>query len=892
MSPDRVPIELSEIARLPAPGDNAAVATRRLESGTVVRDAGREFELPHTVLEGHRFVVAPIANGAELTSWGLPFGTATRDLVPGEYVCNERIMAALAGRDIDFELPASANFSDVLQRHVFDEATFVPGRQVTPVATPGTFEGFRRPGRRGVGTRNHVIVLATSSRANAFATQLARRFGDATGFDGVVAVTHTEGGTESEPHNRELVLRTLAGFMVHPNVGAALAVDHAGPRDTNVALRHYLAEHGYAAADVPHDFVSLEGDHAAELDRATAIVGRWLPAVAATARSTAPLSELKVALQCGGSDAFSGVSGNALAGWVGKLLIRHGGSIAIAETDELMGAEAYVLRNVRDAGTARRLIEVIERFKARIRLHGATPEGNPSGGNNYRGLYNIALKSLGAARKFDPEVRLDHVIDYAEPMTGPGCYFVDSPGNDLESIAGEVAAGCNLIFFTTGNGSITNFPFVPTLKFVTTTGRFEMLADEMDVNAGRYNDGEEMSDLGDEVFALARAVADGQRTKGERAGHSQVQIWRDWQQVDPAGLERVRGMAAPDGRPLDVLPAAPSGMRFEAFETTAGPALDRVALVMPTSLCSGQVARIIAEELGAQLPEDAPVTRYVSLVHTEGCGSTNTNDVFLRTLLGHLRHPFVEVGLLLEHGCEQTHNDMVRGYLVEHGLDATDYGWASIQLDGGLQNVGAKVATWFGDALAHRGPAPRVQVGADALSLALVAEGHVPDHAAAALATLAAGVVAARGTVVVPSSGPLARSATFRERLLHPDGEWRTTLEYGQRFGQPGLHVMDAPTTHATETITGLGATGAQMVVAHIEGVPVHAHPMIPTVQVSGNRGGANVDLALGTGDAELAVAELERLIEATASRRYVPRLVDIGLVDFQLTRGRLGVSM
>jgi altronate dehydratase len=115
--------------------------------------------------------------------------------------------------------------------------------------------------------------------------------------------------------------------------------------------------------------------------------------------------------------------------------------------------------------------------------HGHSAEGNPSGGNKFRGLYNIALKSIGAARKKDPEVQLDYVIDYSERMTAPGFYFMDSPGNDLESIAGQVASGCNMIFFTTGNGSITNFPFVPTVKFVTTTGRWNLLHDDMDVNA-------------------------------------------------------------------------------------------------------------------------------------------------------------------------------------------------------------------------------------------------------------------------------------------------------------------------------------------------------------------------------------------------------------------------
>jgi altronate dehydratase len=419
----------------------------------------------------------------------------------------------------------------------------------------------------------------------------------------------------------------------------------------------------------------------------------------------------------------------------------------------------------------------------------------------------------------------------------------------------------------------------------------------MDVDAGRYNTGEAMSDLGDEIFALARTVASGQRTKGERAGHSQVQIWRDWQQVDEQGYERVRQAPVPDGHPLRIAPAEPSPLRLEAFTTKAGIALDRVGLVMPTSLCSGQIARLIAERLDAQLPADAPLTRFVALVHTEGCGSTNSTDLFLRTLLGHLRHPFVEAGLLLEHGCEQTHNDKVRAYLTEHGVDAEAYGWASIQLDGGLLNVGSKVAAWFEHRLGGQQRAARTDVGVDALRLALVAAGELPEHSAAVLAALAQGVVAGGGVVVVPSTGSLARSDAFRERLLGPGETWRATLAYGQGFERPGLHVMDAPTTHPTETVTGLASTGAQLVIAHVEATPIHAHPMVPTLQVSGSDEARpfadDLDLAFTAADHhDHLVGELERLVAAVASRTYVPHLVEAGLTDFQLTRGRLGVSV
>ncbi len=238
---------------------------------------------------------------------------------------------------------------------------------------------------------------------------------------------------------------------------------------TNAILHDFMAEQNYPLADRPHHFMSVSGDFEADLDSAAQVVRGWLEPVNAVQRVELPLSELKIALQCGGSDAFSGVSGNPLAAWVAREIIRYGGSANLAETDELVSAEAYVLDKVRDVETAQAFLATVERFKTWAGWHGHTVTGNPSGGNLLRGLYNIYLKSLGAAAKRHPAQRLDYVIDYGQPMTAPGYYFMDSPGNDLESIAGQVASGCNMIFFVTGNGSITNFPFVPTIKIMTTS---------------------------------------------------------------------------------------------------------------------------------------------------------------------------------------------------------------------------------------------------------------------------------------------------------------------------------------------------------------------------------------------------------------------------------------
>src|SRR3954470_3820974 len=529
-------LPFDSVARLPEPGDNVAIAVRRLNAGEAINFGGQTFKLSTTILEGHRFAVKLMALGEPLLSWKMPFGFALRNIEPGEYVCNEKILWALRQRRVEFELPAAPNFKDYYVPFRLDESTFRPGKQVERSNTRLTFEGFRRPADRGVGTRNFIAILGTTSRTTGYARALADRFRDVRKdfpkIDGVVAIAHTESGTESKPNNAEFVLRTLAGFMTHSNIGAILAVDAGTEFLNNQRLREYMIDHGYPLEDLLHKFHSASGSFPSDLTEGEKIVRSWLQPVNQFSRTAESVEHLRIGLQCGGSDAFSGVSGNPLVGWVTKELVRYGGSANLAETDELIGAESYILANIRDLQTARAFLATIASFQERAGWHGHTGEGNPSGGNNYRGLYNIAVKSIGAARKKDPDVRVDYVIDYSVPMRSPGFYFMDSPGNDLESIAGQVGSGCNLILFTTGNGSITNFPFVPTIKVMTNTGRYNLLQHEMDVNAGRYLDGTPMEQLGTEAFELTVRVASGERTAGEKAGHSQVQLWRDWRQTD------------------------------------------------------------------------------------------------------------------------------------------------------------------------------------------------------------------------------------------------------------------------------------------------------------------------------------------------------------------------
>ena len=391
-------IPFDDVARLPMPNDNVAIATQMLNPGTRIQCSGTDVTLSHTIMEGHRFAIEKIPLGGFLLSWDLPFGVATSEISPGQYVCNTGILEALSIRNLGFALPEEPNFKDRIVPFDVDNAGIVTGSQVALTDSPRSFEGYDRDGR-GVGTRNIILLLGTSSRTGSFVKLLEESLkGEAENWpniDAIVAVAHTEGGEQDRPNNYDHVLRSLSGFCVHPNVGAVLAADYGSESITNDDLSSFLTEHGYPIASLPHAYHRVDAGLSESLAAAESTVRGWLATVNATPRSLQPVSNLKIALQCGGSDAFSGISGNPLASWVAREVIRNGGAANLAETDELIGAEAYVLQNVKDIETAHRFVRKVEGYKELAAWHGTTAEGNPSGGNKFRGLYNIVLKSIG-----------------------------------------------------------------------------------------------------------------------------------------------------------------------------------------------------------------------------------------------------------------------------------------------------------------------------------------------------------------------------------------------------------------------------------------------------------------------------------------------------------------
>ena len=454
-----------------------------------------------------------------------------------------------------------------------------------------------------------------------------------------------------------------------------------------------------------------------------------------------------------------------------------------------------------------------------------------------------------------------------------------------------------MIFFVTGNGSITNFPFVPTLKIVTTTGRYEMLEKDMDVNAGAYLDGTPMEALGESMLDLTVDAASGERSVGEKAGHSQVSLWRDWKQTGPVDLNPLlTDSELKSGDPLPIetsdVNADSQDLQFRALQTEDGCRTDQVGLILPTSLCSGQIAQMIANRCNERkIGKAQGISRFVALPHTEGCGvsSGRSEEIYTRTMIGHLTHPTVALGLLLEHGCEKTHNDHVRHEIQQLGISPERYGWASVQLDGGIDAVIEKVQDWFSEELADKPTVSVVDAGLEHLCIAVTSTGTATEEVSESLTQLTHRVVVAGGTVVVPANAGWLCSGTFG--VTNPSHSVPTTLAYGQRVEKTGFHIMETPTDQQTETLTGLGATGVDMALAHIVGAPLQSHVMVPLIQVSTDTTtqanyGADLD------SVSVDIEDLLALIVEVASRQYTPKLHGKGNTDFQLTRGLLGISM
>ena len=310
--------------------------------------------------------------------------------------------------------------------------------------------------------------------------------------------------------------RTLWGFARHPNFGGVLMAGlGCEVNQIDFLLEAYGLERGPRFRTMT---IQETGGTRKTVERGIAMIEEMLPEADKAERRPLPASHLTLALQCGGSDAYSGITANPALGAAVDLLVRHGGTAILSETPEIYGAEHLLTRRAASLEIADKLIERIRWWEDYTARNGGQMDNNPSPGNKAGGLTTILEKSLGAAAK-GGTTNLMGVYRYAETVSAKGFVFMDSPGYDPCSVTGQVAAGANVVCFTTGRGSVFGCKPSPSIKLATNSAMYRRMEEDMDIDCGVVlGEGVSIEDLGERIFQRILAVASGARTKSEALG--------------------------------------------------------------------------------------------------------------------------------------------------------------------------------------------------------------------------------------------------------------------------------------------------------------------------------------------------------------------------------------
>lgn len=509
------PIPLRKVAILVHPHDNVAVVRQPVTAGlAVLLPDANVIEMSADIDPGHRFALCDIAAGTHVLQYGQPIGTSL-GIARGDAVTHE---------NMNDRVPTTRDVPEWLNT--------APTQYISEPERR-TFMGFKRSDGR-TGTRNFILIVPTSMCASHEALQVSMlaefksysraRFPN---VDGVSAIPHNKGCGCQDGSPVELLLRVLSNYADHPNVGGVVLLE-LGCEKTNLSvLETYLDRLG-RKLNKPLARIGIQqaGGTQGAIEAGLRAVEQMLPEVNRAVRERVPISELVLGVKCGGSDAFSGISANPSLGQASDLLVRSGGTVLITEVPEFCGAEHILAQRAKDAATARAVYNMVDWYKSYAGKWGADLSENPSPGNVKGGLLNITLKSLGAIAKAGT-TRVEGVTDYAVPPQGRGLYLMQGPGYDQESTPGLVAAGANVVVFTTGRGSTIGNAIAPVIKLASNDDVFQRMSGDLDLSAGSILEGSAtIAEVGQRVFEHICRVAGGElQAKAEVHKHREFQVW-------------------------------------------------------------------------------------------------------------------------------------------------------------------------------------------------------------------------------------------------------------------------------------------------------------------------------------------------------------------------------
>jgi altronate hydrolase len=481
--------------------DSVAILTGGGRVGTRPLNQGEPLGAP--VPRGHKIARRDHEAGAPVVKFGQIIGYATKPIRTGEHVHSHN--CAIGAHDTNYRIGADLEAA----------------RAAVPAMAPVTFQGYRRANGQA-GTRNYIALCATvncSATVIRKAAEAVNASGLLDGYpeiDGVVAFAHGTGcGMAADGVGALNLERVLWGHAAHPNVGAAMFV---GLGCEVMQVARLKARYGEGEERFHGLTIQESGGTARTVEKIVDGIRALLPEVGRARREPIPASELKLALQCGGSDGFSGITANPALGAASDMLVGLGGTAVLSETPEIYGAEQLLLRRAASREVGEKLVERIRWWERYTEINGGSMDNNPSPGNKAGGLTTILEKSLGAAAK-GGRTPLADVLAYGETIRTKGLVFMDTPGYDPVSATGQIAGGCQVLVFTTGRGSAFGSKPAPTIKVATNDRLFEAMPDDMDLNCGDVvSRGVPLEEKGREILDMVLRVASGERTKSEGLG--------------------------------------------------------------------------------------------------------------------------------------------------------------------------------------------------------------------------------------------------------------------------------------------------------------------------------------------------------------------------------------
>ena len=484
------------------PKDNVAVAIEVISKGEALLLGPFSFVAQQNIDKGHKIAITTIKTGDDVIKYGFSIGHAINDIQAGEWVHTHNI---------------KTNLGDIL-----DYEYHPAGRSTSPVVIGKTFKGYSRSSGQ-VGTRNEIWIIPTVSCVNRniqlMASLAMGKFKETPNIDGIYAFTHPYGCSQlgEDQLNTQ---RILADLVNHPNAGGVLVVGLGCENNNIVEFTKVLGQYD---TDRVKFMVAQEVED--EIASGLALIDELVWCASKSKREDCPVSQLVVGLKCGGSDGFSGITGNPLVGAFSDKLIIHGGSTVLTEVPEMFGAETILMNRAINTEVFDKTVNLINDFKQYFVDYDQVIYENPSPGNKKGGISTLEEKSLGCTQKGGSSEVVD-VIGYGNTVKNKGLNLLSAPGNDMVAATALAAAGCHIVLFTTGLGTPLGTA-VPTIKVATNSDIFKKKGNWMDFDAGTLLVGHTMEMVSEEFFDYVLEVASGKLTKSEVMGFREIAIFKN-----------------------------------------------------------------------------------------------------------------------------------------------------------------------------------------------------------------------------------------------------------------------------------------------------------------------------------------------------------------------------